>query len=187
MNDQPDQDVSEIKNEPLAHMGKQVRRKGHFLIQSFGAINTLAEFMPQKEFTGLQILNKFAYTTAIARVQTSFDLGFVCFSYFTHPSVKYSEKLMKYDWRTDKVEVIEKKGLFDFKVCQTVQVKRDIFAIRKGQGSLHGYDEVDEFALELSFRCYSNLESANPSVATLSIPQVIVPSIAVTRMINFKD
>ena len=168
-------------------MGKQVRRKGHFLIQSFGAIDTLAEFMPQKEFTGLQSLNKFAYITAIARVQTRFDLGFVCFSYFTHPSVKYSEKLIKYDWRTNKVEVIEKKGLFDFQVCQTVQVKKDIFAIRKGQGSLFEDDDLDDFALELSFLRYSNVESAKPSVEALSIPQVIIPSIAVPSLVNFKD
>ena len=90
-------------------MTKQVRRNGHFLIQSFGAMNTLAEFMPQKDFTELQSLNKFAYSAAVARVQTRFGLGFVCFSYFTHPFTKYREKLIKYDWRTSKVNVIEKR------------------------------------------------------------------------------
>ena len=73
--------------------------------------------MPQKEFTGLQRLNKFAYRTAVGRVQTSFDLHLVFFSYFTHPSIKYGETVIKYEWRKGKVKVIEKKGVFDFQAC----------------------------------------------------------------------
>ena len=141
----------------------------------------MADFMPQKEFTGLQGLNKFCYTIAVGRVQTRFDLGLVCFSYFTHPLAEYSDKVIKYDWRTDKVKVIERKGLFNFRKCLTVQVKRDIYAMRSV------LKNSTEYKCKISFTRFGNVESASPSVTTLSVPQMLIPQDEIPGVVNFKD
>lgn len=108
------------------------------------------------------------------------------FTYFTHSNdPDWCSKFLKYDWRTDKVTIIENPELFDFKKCMTVQVNEDIYALMTPM-TLPTRDIVIEIP-DLVFTRYRNVESQNPCKMALSLPQDYYLIMFTPFIVNFNN